>query len=203
MLKSVAAFLSLAPGILALGACVASSAEPGPEEGGCARDVLAPYLANVTGYTLAAFETGEGGARMILVGEGEPHWLLLTVALEGSNVHTFLVARGQAGSSEPPGTVDQQLAPAWDRLSSDPKAQGCAALNVSTPPVAEDAYKRMDELFRQTESSKPAETGLPWGLLVAVFLTLVAAAAGGMVLAIRRRSAIAAANPAPEAEPKP
>ncbi len=202
MRKSVAAVPSMALGILALGACVASSPAPGPEGGGCALDVLAPYLANVKGYTLTAFETGEGGARMILVGEGEPHWLLLTVALEGPNVHTFLVSRGQAGISEPPGEVDQQLAPAWDRLSSDPKAQGCAALNVSTPPMAEDAYKRMDDLFRQTESPKPAETGLPRGFLVVVVLALIAAAAGGMVLAIRRRSAIAAAARAPEDEPK-
>jgi hypothetical protein len=145
---------------LAVGVAV-FSAGARAQDGGCAKEVLGTYLSELGGYEISAFEAGDGGARVILHRDAEPAWLLVSVGLEGTKLHTFTLARGGTDSSEVPPAVAARMGGLWDRLWKDPRATGCAQLSVAAAPDTDRQYKALEALYATLQPADPPLTDAP------------------------------------------
>lgn len=185
------------------------------EEGGCAREVLSPYLAALPGWKISAFEAKGGGARMVLERDGDPKYLLIALALEGTRLHTFTSVHGSSGDSTVPADIARQLNAQWDKLWKDPAAQKCPLLAVQAAPVGDEWYQRLEAQYRglQPEAALPGVSpvdaeeesdDLAVALTVGFFL-VAAAVLIALFIRHRRRPATpaAATPPSPPSPPAP
>jgi hypothetical protein len=189
------------------------------DDGGCAREVLAPYLAQLQGWKINGLEAEGGGARIVLEQKGQPQYLLIALGLEGTKFHTFTTVHGNTGDSTVPEALANQLTPLWDRLAKDPAAQKCDRLNLAAAPEGDAWYKKLDALYKSLEPEPahplvnagnaeipgPAEEGNE--VLIAVTAGFVLVAVALILVVLRRRRApkpaAPATPPAAPAEPPP
>lgn len=200
------AFMGVAS-ILACLAAVPAVAQQGQEAAeGCARRLLAPYVERLSGWTLEAIETGDGGARLSLAETGGQRTLLVGLFRNEAGLNTFQVMRGQAEDSGVDPAMRERLEGLYREIGNDPALPGCAELHASDAPSPDAVYKELDDLYRKLHGVPEGTAALGGrALLVGVVVVAVILVAAGLVIAAVRRRRVdagAARPPAPAGTPE-
>lgn len=183
------AFLGVAS-ILACLAALPAFAQEGQEAAeGCARRLLTPHVARLSGWTLESIETGDGVVRLSLAEAAGQRTMLVGLFRNEAGLNTFQVMRGQAGDSAVDPATRERLEAMYREIGDDPALTRCEDLRASSAPSPDAVYKELDDLYRKlhgTVDGGASLGGRAW-MVVVVVVAVILVAAGLVIAAVRRR----------------
>lgn len=169
------------------------------EDATCIRTAFAKHL---NGVAVTAISSRPGSVIVALEEPGLPGFVMLGLAVSGTQFVTFTTTRGRDGGSAVPEATLAVLNPALTDMGNDKDVIACAALARPSIPKADDVYKEIDALFRKLKPESPSapstSTNFPAGPLVGVAAILLFAVFGGLAVVEMRRRKKAADQPSVE-----